>query len=285
MSIHITECPRDAMQGIKEFIPTDVKANYINKLLKVGFDVLDFGSFVSPYAIPQMKDTPLVISKLDLTNTQTRLLSIIANMRGATDACFFDEISILGFPFSVSETFQKRNTNSTIEESLGRVEEIQNLCIKNNKTLLVYLSMGFGNPYGDPWNPEIVTHWANKLAEMGITNLALADTVGAAKPEDITNLFSHLIPALPHVNFGAHLHTKPNDWHSKVDAAYQAGCRNFDAAMKGFGGCPMADDKLTGNFATENLVSYCEQNNIATGLDMNAFREAMEEAGMVFAGH
>ncbi len=283
--IHITECPRDAMQGIKEFIPTDVKADYINKLLKVGFDVLDFGSFVSPYAIPQMKDTPLVISKLDLSTTQTKLLSIVANMRGAMDACFFDEVSILGFPFSVSETFQQRNTNSSIEQSLNTVEQMKNLCDQRGKTLLVYLSMGFGNPYGDAWSPEIVTNWANKIAEMGIKNIALADTVGSANPEDIKSVFSYLIPALPNVEFGAHLHTKPNDWHSKVDAAYTAGCRRFDSAMKGFGGCPMADDKLTGNFATENLLAYCQQNNIETGLDIPAFDVAMIEAQSVFVGH
>lgn len=284
MSILITECPRDAMQGIKNFIPTDVKANYINKLLKVGFDVLDFGSFVSPYAIPQLKDTPLVISKLDLSNTQTKLLSIVANMRGAMDACFFDEVSILGFPFSISETFQQRNTNSSIEQSLVKVEEMQTLCDKKGKTLLVYLSMGFGNPYGDEWSPEIVTNWANKLASMGIKNLALADTVGTANPDDITNLFSHLIPALPNVEIGAHLHAKPTDWQIKVDAAYKGGCRRFDSAIKGFGGCPMAGDTLTGNLATENLLAYCDDNNIETGLNRDAFNDAALESSLVFVG-
>lgn len=284
MSILITECPRDAMQGIKNFIPTDVKASYINKLLKVGFDVLDFGSFVSPYAIPQLKDTPLVISKLDLSNTQTKLLSIVANMRGAMDACFFDEVSILGFPFSISETFQQRNTNSSIEQSLVKVEEMQTLCDKKGKTLLVYLSMGFGNPYGDEWSPEIVTNWANKLASMGIKNLALADTVGTANPDDITNLFSHLIPALPNVEIGAHLHAKPTDWQIKVDAAYKGGCRRFDSAIKGFGGCPMAGDTLTGNLATENLLAYCDDNKIETGLNRDAFNDAALESSLVFVG-
>lgn len=283
--IHITECPRDAMQGIKEFIPTDIKANYINKLLKVGFDVLDFGSFVSPYAIPQLRDTQLVISKLDLSATNTRLLAIVANTRGALDACFFDEVSFLGYPFSVSETFQLRNTNATIEESLKRVEEIQNLCLQRGKDLRIYLSMGFGNPYGDPWNPEIVTLWADKIASMGIKHIYLADTVGAAIPDDISNLFKHLIPALPNVEIGAHLHTKPNDWYDKVDAAYLAGCRFFDVAIKGYGGCPMADDKLTGNFATENLLSYCEQNKISANVNETAFNEAMAAAGPVFVYH
>ena len=273
------------MQGIKEFIPTDIKAAYINKLLKVGFDVLDFGSFVSPYAIPQLKDTQLVISKLDLSQTQTRLLAIVANQRGALDACFFDEVSFLGYPFSVSETFQVRNTNATIEESLKRVEDIQNLCLQRGKDLRIYLSMGFGNPYGDPWNPEIVTQWADKMAAMGIKHIFLADTVGAAIPDDISNLFQHLIPALPGVEIGAHLHTKPNDWMDKIDAAYLAGCRSFDVAIKGFGGCPMAEDKLTGNFSTENLLAYAKQHNIDTELNMDAFDEASIEAMKVFVGH
>lgn len=283
--IHITECPRDAMQGIKEFIPTDVKAAYINKLLKVGFDVLDFGSFVSPYAIPQLRDTQLVISKLDLSATNTRLLAIVANQRGALDACFFDEVSFLGYPFSVSETFQLRNTNATIEESLQRVGDIQNLCLQRGKDLRIYLSMGFGNPYGDAWSPEIVTEWADKIAAMGIKHIYLADTVGAAVPNDISNLFRHLVPALPNVEVGAHLHTKPDDWYDKVDAAYTAGCRFFDVAIKGFGGCPMADDKLTGNFATENLLNYCKQNNIANAVNNELFMDAMAAAAPVFAGH
>lgn len=276
----ITDCPRDAMQGLKDFIPTDLKIKYINQLLKVGFANLDFGSFVSPYAIPQLKDTPLVISKLELTNT--KLLTIVANLRGANDACFFDEVSILGYPFSVSETFQLRNTNTTIADSLGRVEELVNLTSKYNKDLVVYLSMGFGNPYGDEWSPEIVTQWATKLAGLGVNNLSLADTVGTADVESITNLFSYLIPALPNVAFSAHLHTLPNDWKPKVEAAYNAGCIRFDGALKGFGGCPMAADTLTGNMPTENLIAFANEKQIDLGIDTNELNLAMQIADEIF---
>ncbi len=254
--IKLIECPRDAMQGWPEYIPVDQKVSYLNKLLQVGFDTLDFGSFVSPKAIPQLRDTAEVLKQLDLSQTQTRLLAIIANVRGAQDAISFDEISFLGFPFSVSEEFQLRNTNSTIAESLKRVEEIQSLCISGKKQLVVYISMGFGNPYNEKWNAEIVIHWVGKLIEMGIRTIAVSDTIGVSNPENIKHLFSNLIPAFKEVEFGAHLHSTPDTWYEKVDAAYKSGCLRFDAAFKGIGGCPMATDKLTGNLATENIVQY-----------------------------
>lgn len=274
--IKIIECPRDAMQGIHEFISTEKKATYINSLLKVGFDTIDFGSFVSPKVIPQMKDTAEVLRKLDLSESNSNLLAIIANVRGAKDACAFSEIPYLGFPFSVSETFQQRNTHSSVEESLNTVEEIQNLCMKNKKQLVVYLSMAFGNPYRDEWNSDIVIKWAKKISGVGIKIIALADTIGVSTPQNITSLFSALIPELPDVEFGAHLHTTPNTWKEKLDAAYNAGCRRFDSAIKGFGGCPMAADKLTGNMPTENLLSYFNTKEISTGIYSNAFWDAME---------
>ncbi len=282
----IIECPRDAMQGIDDFIPTDLKVKYINSLLKVGYDTIDVGSFVSPKAIPQMRDTAEVLKKIDLTGRATThvssLLAIIANLRGAQDAVQFDEINYLGFPFSISETFQRRNTNSTIVESLIRVEEIQNECIQHKKELVVYLSMAFGNPYGDEWSSDIAIHWSHKLHEMGIKIIALSDTIGVSNPENISTLFSALIPELKDVEFGAHLHTTPDKWEEKVKAAYDSGCRRFDAAIKGFGGCPMASDKLTGNMPTENLLSYFQNKNIPLDIDMKAFSEAMILAGEVF---
>ena len=278
----IIECPRDAMQGINEFIPTDKKINYINSLLKVGYDTIDVGSFVSPKAIPQMRDMAEVLKKIDITATKSKLLAIIANIRGAKDAVQFDEVNYLGFPFSISETFQIRNTNSTIAESLVRVEEIQKECVKHKKELVVYLSMAFGNPYGDAWSSDIAIHWSHKLHEMGIRIIALSDTTGVSNPENITTLFSALIPELNDVEFGAHLHTTPDKWEEKVKAAYDSGCRRFDSAIKGFGGCPMASDKLTGNMPTENLLSYFKKQNIPVDIDMKAFAEAMLIAGEVF---
>jgi len=278
----IIECPRDAMQGIHDFIPTEKKIAYINAILKAGFDTIDAGSFVSPKAIPQMRDTAEVFNKLDLSNTKSKLLAIVANLRGAQDAVQFDQVTYLGFPFSISETFQQRNTNSSIEESLVRVEEIQSLCVKHKKELVVYISMGFGNPYGDEWSPEIAIHWSHKLHGMGIRILSLADTIGVSNPQNITQLFSTLIPALKDVEFGAHLHTTPDKWEEKVKAAYDSGCRRFDAAIKGFGGCPMASDKLTGNMPTENLLGYFKNNNIPFSLDMQAFKNAMLLATQTF---
>ena len=280
--VKITECPRDAMQGIVEFIPTDKKVEYINSILKCGFDTVDFGSFVSPKAIPQMRDTAEVLSKLDLTNTTSKLLAIIANVRGAEDACKFQEINYLGFPFSISETFQQRNANSTIAESLKRVEEIQDLCVKNKKEMVVYISMAFGNPYGDAWNPDIAIDWTKKLSQLGIKIFAMSDTIGVSNPENISYLFSKLIPEFPHLEIGAHLHTTPDTWEEKIESAYRSGCRRFDAAIKGYGGCPMASDKLTGNMPTENLLSYFNQREISTGIHSNAFLDAMKAAIATF---
>lgn len=254
--IKLVECPRDAMQGWEPWISTEKKIEYLNELLKVGFDTLDFGSFVSAKAIPQLRDTKEVLKGLDLSNTNTKLLAIVANVRGAEEAAVYPEIKYLGFPFSISEEFQKRNTNSTIEESLSRVKEIQSICEKSSKELVIYISMGFGNPYGDPWNKDVVIQWVKKLAELGIKIIALSDTIGVSTKENITYLFSSLIPEFPDVEFGAHLHSDSSTWHEKVDAAYKSGCVRFDSALKGIGGCPMANDDLVGNLATENLVGY-----------------------------
>lgn len=278
----LIECPRDAMQGIHEFIPTEKKVAYINSLLKVGFDTIDFGSFVSPKAIPQLRDTAQVLDQLDLNNTKSKLLAIIANVRGAQDAVEFDEISYLGFPFSISETFQQRNTNASIAESLTRVEEIQDLCVRNNKELVVYISMAFGNPYGDEWSSEVAINWTKRLAGLGIKIIALSDTIGVSNPENISFLFSKVVPEFPRIEIGAHLHTTPDTWEEKVHAAYSNGCKRFDSAIKGFGGCPMATDKLTGNMPTEKLLSYFTKHKIATGIDEQAFNESLLLAGTTF---
>jgi len=280
--LKLIECPRDAMQGIKPFIPTEQKAAYLNQLLQVGFHTIDFGSFVSPKAIPQMRDTASVLAQLDLSRTSTKLLAIVANRRGANDASQFPEIDYLGYPFSISETFQLRNTNATIEESLGRVDQIQEICERNNKFLVVYISMGFGNPYGDPWNVEIVQKWVDRLGAMGIGILQLSDTIGVASPESISYLFSDLIPAYPDLEFGAHFHTQPHNWKEKVETAYENGCRRFDGAIKGYGGCPMAKDDLTGNMPTEQMVWYFEEQQISPGIDNEAFLKAIKMAQEVF---
>ncbi|MES2107540.1 MAG: hydroxymethylglutaryl-CoA lyase [Bacteroidota bacterium] len=271
------------MQGLHDFVPTEKKAAYINLLLQAGFDTIDFGSFVSPKAIPQLRDTAEVLSKLDLSATKSKLLAIIANYRGAEDAVKHPEITYLGFPFSISETFQRRNTNAGINESFDTVKRINELCTVNNKRLLVYLSMGFGNPYGDDWNVEIVNQWAEKLIKEEIHYIALADTIGIATPEQISSIYPSLCSNFPETSFGIHLHSTPDAWHEKVNAAYQSGCRHFDTAIKGYGGCPMAADELTGNIATENLIGYLKSKNEATGLDMDKFRDAMEYAGGVFS--
>lgn len=281
--IKIIECPRDAMQGIKTWIPTEDKIRYINQLLKVGFDTIDFGSFVSEKAVPQMKDTAEVLRRLDLTNATSRLLAIVANERGAESACQFDEIHYLGYPFSISETFQQRNTNASIDQSIKRVEAIQQLCLKHKKELIIYISMGFGNPYGDPWNPEIVYSWSSKLHhDIGIRTLALSDTVGAATPEIVTSIFSSIIPALPLVEFGAHLHSTVETCNEKLEAAFKAGCRRFDGAIKGFGGCPMAEDELTGNMPTEKMLDYFVDAGIPMNLNESEFQEAMVIASRIF---
>ncbi|UTW66754.1 hydroxymethylglutaryl-CoA lyase [bacterium SCSIO 12643] len=279
----IIECPRDAMQGLHDFIPTAQKIKYINQLLKVGFDTLDMGSFVSPKAIPQMRDTQEVIKNLDLSDTDTKLLTIIGNTRGAKEATQFDEIHYLGFPFSISDTFQKRNINSTIEDSFHRAEDILNCCVIGNKELVVYISMAFGNPYNDPWDADIVLEWAHRLHnELGVDIISLSDTIGVANPETIDYLFTSLIPELPQVEFGAHLHTTPDTWKEKVHAAVHAGCERFDGAFKGFGGCPMAKDDLTGNMPTENLISYFNEKKTDIGLDMDAVQASLQMTTEVF---
>lgn len=283
--VKLIECPRDAMQGIREFIPTEKKAQYIQALLRCGFDTVDFGSFVSPKAIPQMKDTAEVLSKLDLSNTQSKLLAIVANTRGAVDASKFNEIDYLGYPFSISENFQMRNTHKTIAESVEVLQEILNIADKSNKEVVAYLSMGFGNPYGDPWNVEIVGEWTEKLSAMGVSILSLSDTVGTSTPEIIDYLFSNLIPKYSNIEFGAHLHTTPSKWHEKIDAAYKAGCRRFDGAIQGFGGCPMAKDELTGNMPSEKMLSYFNSTKADTNIKMTSFESAYNEASKIFQAY
>ena len=283
--IKIIECPRDAMQGIKDFIPTQKKVDYIQSLLRVGFDTIDFGSFVSPKAIPQMQDTAEVLAQLDLSQTQSKLLAIIANTQGAQIASTHKEIQYLGFPFSISENFQMRNTHKTIAESLITLQEILNIADASNKEVVTYISMGFGNPYGDPWNVEIVGEWTERLATMGVKILSLSDTVGSSTPDVITYLFSNLIPKYSHIEFGAHLHTTPDKWHEKIDAAYKAGCVRFDGAIQGFGGCPMAKDDLTGNMPTEKLLSYFTTQNANTNTSPMSFESAYNEATKIFTSY
>lgn len=280
--IKIIECPRDAMQGIKDFIPTAQKVQYIQSLLRVGFDTIDFGSFVSAKAIPQMQDTAAVLAQLDLAETKSKLLAIIANTQGAENAATFQEINYLGFPFSISENFQMRNTHKTIAESLITLQEILEIADKCNKEVVTYISMGFGNPYGDPWNVEIVGEWTEKLAKMGVKILSLSDTIGSSTPEVISYLFSNLIPKYPHIEFGAHLHTTPDKWHEKIDAAYKAGCFRFDGAIQGFGGCPMAKDDLTGNMPTEKMLSYFTTQKAHTNTSPMSFESAYNEASKIF---
>jgi hydroxymethylglutaryl-CoA lyase len=271
------------MQGLHQFIPSDQKVAYINLLLQVGFDTIDFGSFVSAKAIPQMQDTAEVLSRLDLSNTQSKLLAIIANYRGAEDAAKHPEITYLGYPFSISETFQRRNTNSGITESFDTVKKINELCGKSNQQLLVYLSMGFGNPYGDEWNKEIVQQWVEKLINEGINLIALADTIGVATPEQISSIYPLLCSQFPDTAFGIHLHSTPDTWQEKIEAAYKSGCRSFDTTVKGYGGCPMAKDELTGNIATENLIGYLQSKNEHLALDLDKLRKAMEYSTGVFS--
>ena len=283
MPVILTECPRDAMQGRPDFIPTPAKTAYLQQLLAVGFDVLDFGSFVSPKAIPQLRDTAEVLAGLDLDRTRTKLLAIVANRRGAAQAAGHPEIYYLGFPLSVSETFQRRNTNQTSAEALADVAAMYELCERRGKELIVYLSMGFGNPYGDPYSPGLVADFTQQLAALGVRTVALSDTIGASTPALITPLFAELIPAFPGIEFGAHLHTTPGSWLEKVEAAYRAGCRRFDGALGGVGGCPMAADELTGNMATENLVAFLAGVGEETRLDPVAFAVAQAQAALLFA--
>ncbi len=283
--VKLIECPRDAMQGVKDWIPTQKKIQYIQSLLGCGFNTIDFGSFVSPKAIPQMRDTAEVLAGLDLSQTQTKLLAIVANVRGATDALQYQEVDYLGYPFSISENFQMRNTHKTISQSIEILNEILNLADANNKQVVAYLSMGFGNPYGDPWNVEIVGEWTQRLASMGVKILSLSDTVGTSTPEIITYLFSNLIPEFTQIEFGAHLHTTPAKWHEKVDAAFKAGCRRFDGAIQGFGGCPMAKDELTGNMPTEKMLSYFTTHKVETGINPMSFESAHNQATKIFLNY
>ncbi len=280
--VKIIECPRDAMQGIRQFIPTEDKVRYINALLKVGFDTIDFGSFVSPKAIPQMRDTAQVLDGLDLSQTQSKLLAIVANVRGAEDASKYGVIDYLGYPFSISENFQMRNTGKTIEQSLVTLAQILDIASQKDKEVVAYLSMGFGNPYGDPWDVDIVAEWTETLSGLGVSIISLSDTIGVANGETIEYLFSNLIPRYPKIEFGAHMHTHPAHWHEKVDAAFQGGCRRFDGALKGFGGCPMAKDELTGNMPTEKLLSYFTSLKVPTGINPLSFETAYNEAMRIF---
>lgn len=284
-AVKIVECPRDAMQGIKTFIPTQEKIRYLQALLNCDFHTLDFGSFVSPRAIPQMADTADVLKGLDLSRTRTRLLAIVANLRGAEAAMQHPEITYLGYPFSISENFQMRNTHKTIEQSVKILKDILSLSREHGKEVVVYISMGFGNPYGDPWSANIVSDWTARLVDMGVSILSLSDTIGSSTPETIGHLFSELIPGHPEVVFGAHLHTHPKSWFEKVDAAYQAGCRRFDGALQGFGGCPMAKDELTGNMPTEKMLSYFTSRKVSTGVKWMAFEAAYNKASELFGAY
>lgn len=279
----IIECPRDAMQGLHDFIPTEIKINYINQLLKVGFDTIDFGSFVSPKAIPQMRDTAAVLEGLNLDISKSKLLAIVANIRGAQDACQFDEIQYLGYPLSLSETFQQRNTKRSIDDAFSDLSEMQELADDHEKMLVVYLSMGFGNPYGDPYEMDYVGEFVDRLDKMEVSIISLADTIGVSEPKNISTLFETLIPKFPHIEFGAHLHSTPDTIGEKVAAAYESGCRRMDGAIKGFGGCPMAKDDLTGNMATERMLDYFQSKQIETGLDMNAFDQSLALSTSVFS--
>lgn len=270
----LIECPRDAWQGFHAFIPSEIKLGYLNQLIRVGFETIDFGSFVSPKAMPQMRDTAWIVDRLELSDSNTGLLAIVANERGATDACTFEQIGYLGYPFSISETFQIRNTQAGIAESFERVKRIADLGKNHKKGLVVYISMGFGNPYGDAWSPEIVIEWVEKISKLGVNTFSLADTVGVAEISDIVRLFNTLIPHHPELEFGAHFHTRPDDWKLKIQAAYDAGCRRFDGALLGYGGCPMAQDDLVGNMPTERLVDFAKEQKELLCLDANELHKA-----------
>jgi hydroxymethylglutaryl-CoA lyase len=281
----VIECPRDAMQGMNKFIPTKRKIDYINQLLKVGFDTIDFGSFVSPKAIPQMRDTTEVLAGLALNDTTSKLLAIVANTRGAEEAAKYDSIQYLGFPLSISETFQQRNTNKSIVEALNTLTEIQNICTKKGKQQVVYISMGFGNPYNDPYDVEVVGKFVDILSTLGIEIVSLADTIGVATPQQITYLFTSLSKSFSGIELGVHLHSNPASALEKVNAAYEAGCKRFDGAIMGFGGCPMAKDELVGNLATETILSYLQERKAVKGISEQAFLESLKLAGEIFAKH
>jgi hydroxymethylglutaryl-CoA lyase len=281
-SVHLVECPRDAMQGWKHFIPTEQKINYINSLLQVGFDTIDFGSFVSPKAIPQMADTKQVVERLDVSDTRSKLLAIVANLRGAEEAAAYDKINYLGFPFSVSETFQQRNANSGIGEAMELVKRIQEICMKTSKQLVVYISMGFGNPYGDPWSEEIVFEWTERIANEGIKIISLADTVGLANPEQIRTMVAFLSAALPEISLGVHLHSRAEGWREKIENAFFAGADRFDGALKGIGGCPMANDELVGNMQTEKLLAYFAEKDLLQHINEEALLRSLKLADEIF---
>ncbi len=280
--VYINECPRDAMQGIVEFIPTEMKVMYINALLKVGFDTLDMGSFVSPKWVPQMADTIEVLRKIDISGSKSKLSVIVANMRGAEAAVKFDSITYLGFPFSISETFQQRNTNAGIDKAYEDVQRMMALCRLNNKQFIAYLSMAFGNPYGDDWNVEVAEYWIEKLKAAGVTYVMLSDTIGVADEPTIEYFFKNITAAFPDIDFGAHFHTTASAWKRKIEPAFLNGCRRFDGAIKGYGGCPMAKDELTGNMPTENLIQYFSDKNEPTGIDAEAFAYAMKLSSEIF---
>lgn len=281
--VKLVECPRDAMQGLHDFIPTDVKVRYLDLLLKTGFDTIDIGSFVSHKAIPQMADTAEVLARINTEGSRSKLLVIVANERGAEDAAEQERVSYLGYPFSISETFQQRNTNTSIEGSWARTAHIAETTRKAGKELVVYISMAFGNPYGDPWNADIALHWTERLVnELGVRIIALSDTVGVAEPKDVAAMFSALIPAMPNVEFGAHLHARPDNWKPKTDAAWNAGCRRFDGALKGYGGCPMAEDELVGNLAMDLFIEDLEKRGVRTGIDQQMLEKGLMQAGLVF---
>jgi hydroxymethylglutaryl-CoA lyase len=281
----IIECPRDAMQGLTDFIPTSRKIDYINALLKIGFDTIDFGSFVSPKAIPQMKDTVEVLNQIEWEQSFSKLLAIVANIRGAEEASHFEAITYLGFPLSISETFQQRNTNKSIAEALNTLEQIQNICVRSNKKLVTYVSMGFGNPYGDRYEVELVANFVDVISTIGSRIVSLSDTIGVSTPETISWLFSNLSKQFPTIELGAHLHSTPQTALEKIDAAFKAGCRRFDGAIRGFGGCPMAKDDLVGNMATETIISYLENQNEKLNINKEAFVSALSLADKVFPSH
>ncbi len=283
--VKVVECPRDAMQGIKTWIPTNEKINYVQSLLNVGFDVLDVGSFVSPRSIPQMKDSREVLESLDLKSTNSKLLYIVANLRGANEACHYSQIDFLGFPFSISENFQMRNTNKTIDDSIDVLKGIISISEKNNKKVVVYLSMGFGNPYGDEWDYEVLEKWISIINSLGVKTISISDTIGVSTPTKIDKIFKSSIKQFPRIEFGAHFHTKPSNWFEKIDSAYKAGCRRFDTAIQGFGGCPMAGDELTGNFPTEKLINYLNQKKEPININLLNFETSYNEATKIFSNY
>ena len=283
--VKVVECPRDAMQGVKTWIPTNEKINYIQSLLKVGFDVLDVGSFVSPRSIPQMKDSREVLESLDLKSTNSKLLYIVANLRGANEACHYSQIDFLGFPFSISENFQMRNTNKTIDDSIDVLKGIISVSEKNNKKVVVYMSMGFGNPYGDEWDYEVLEKWISIINSLGVKTISISDTIGVSTPTKIDKIFKNSIKQFPRIEFGAHFHTKPSNWFEKIDSAYKAGCRRFDTAIQGFGGCPMAGDELTGNFPTEKLINYLNQKKEPININLLNFETSYNEVTKIFSNY